>query len=126
MRLAGEKRSTVTVVPSASEGLVLPRAKDRKGWTRTDRNNWRRRYFGPAAKAAGWSHPPKNLRHSAASLMIVAGFRPTEVAEQLGHTLAVSMDVYQRLMREFEGEPIRPMDEVIREAQGIVNAALGG
>ncbi len=98
-------------------GLVFPRAKDGNGWTKVDRNNWRRRYFAPAAKAAGWPYPPKNLRHSAASLMIAAGMRPTEVAERLGHTLAVSVNVYQRLMREFEGQPARPMDEVIREAR---------
>jgi integrase len=104
---------------SGPQGLVFPRAKDGYGWTKTDRNNWRRRCFLPAAKAAGWPYPPKNLRHSAASLMIASGMRPTEVAEALGHTLAVSVNVYQRLMREFEGQPIRPMDDVIREAREL-------
>lgn len=99
------------------QGLVFPRAKDGNGWTKTDRNNWNRRYFKPACKAAGVSIPPKNLRHSAASLMIASGMRPTEVAERLGHTLAVSVNVYQRLMREMEGQPVRSMDEMIRAAR---------
>jgi integrase len=104
------------------QGLVFPRAKDGRGWTKTDRNNWNRRHFKPACEAAGISIPPKNLRHSAASLRIAAGKRPTEVAEELGHTLAVSVNVYQRLMREMEGQPIRSVDEMIREARERVEA----
>lgn len=105
-------------VESGAEGLIFPRAKDGRGWTKTDRNNWRRRWFGPAAEAAGLgSFPPKNLRHSCASLMIAAGRPPTEVAEALGHSLAVSVRVYQRLMREMEGQPVRSVDEMIAEAR---------
>jgi integrase len=98
-------------------GLFFPRAKDGMGWTKTDRNNWNRRYFKPACEAAGLVIPPKNLRHTSASLRIASGKRPTEVAEEMRHSLAVSIDVYQRLMREFEGQPVRPMDDVIRDAR---------
>jgi integrase len=124
----GKERLVVLPGPAAEDllawrremgaaGFVFPRAKDTKGWTLTDRNNWRRRYYSPAARAVGLEGPPKDLRHAAASLRIAAGKRPTEVAEELGHTLAVSVDVYQRLMREMEGQPVRPMDEMIREAR---------
>lgn len=103
-----------------AEGLVFPRPKDGSGWTKTDRNNWRRRWFGLAAKAAGWPYPPKNLRNSCASLLIVAGKRPTEVAEYLGHSLEISIRNYQRYMREMEGQPTRPLDDLIWEARSAV------
>lgn len=108
-----------------AQALIFPRAKDGQGWTKTDRNNWRRRWFSQAAKAAGLGDfPPKNLRHSCASLMIAAGHRPTEVAEALGHSLAVSVNVYQRLMQEMKGQPIRSVDEMIAEARsGVTSAA---
>lgn len=103
---------------SEAEGLVFPRAKDGAGWTKTDRNNWRRRFFAPAAEAAGLeTFPPKNLRHSCASLMIAAGRPSTEVAEALGHSLVVSQRVYQRLLREMKDQPVRTVDEMIAEAR---------
>lgn len=102
-----------------AEALLFGRAKDGKGWTKTDRNNWVRRYFRPACIAVGLpaNTTPRDLRITAASLMIVEGKRPTEIAEILRHSLATSIDVYQRWMKEQEGQPNRPMAEIIREAR---------
>jgi integrase len=103
-------------------GLFFPRAKDGKGWRKTDRNNWRRKYFMPAREFAGLDVPPKNLRHTSASLRIASGMRVTEAAAEMRHTVSVFLSHYLRLMREFEGQPIRPMDEVIREAREKVTS----
>jgi integrase len=101
-----------------STGFVFPRSTDGKGWTVTDRNNWRRRFYAKAAQSAGFSGPPKDLRHACASLMIAAGRPPTEVAAYLRHTLETSIGNYQHLIEQFKGQPIRPVEQHIAEARG--------
>jgi integrase len=103
-------------------GLFFPHAKHRRGWKRDERNTWRRCWYSKAQEFAGIDLAPRDLRHVSASLRVAAGMRPTEVAEEMRHTFGVSVDVYQRLMREFEGQSIRPMDEVIREAREKVTS----
>jgi integrase len=82
-------------------GLVFPRKTDGKPWTRHDWNNWRRRRFGPASKAAGLEgFRPYDMRHSAASLLIAENRPITEVAAQLGHSPAVCLSVYAHVMEQ--------------------------
>lgn len=99
--------------------LLFGRASDGKGWTKSDRNNWNRRYFTPACEAVGLPKDtsPRDLRIAAASLLVIEGKRPTEIAEILRHSLGTSVKVYQRWMKEMEGQPTRPMAEIIREAR---------
>lgn len=97
--------------------LMFPR-RDGNPWTSTDLNNWRRRHFSKAASQAGLENfSPKDLRMTAASLRIIAGERTTEIAEALGHTHAVSVQVYQRLIPFYRGRPSKPLAKLILEAR---------
>ena len=55
--------------------------------------------------------------------MIASGRPVTEVANQLGHSPAVSTRTYQHLMEATRGKPIRPMDHWIREARPTSQAS---
>lgn len=99
--------------------LLFGRASDGQGWTKSDRNNWNRRYFKPALEAVGLplDTTPRDLRIAAASLHVIEGKRPTEIAETFRHSLATSIKVYQRFMKEHEGQPNRPRGEIVLEAR---------
>lgn len=98
--------------------LIYGRASDGEGWTKSDRNNWNRRYFKPACEAVGIpGTTPRDLRIAAASLHVIEGKRPTEIAETFRHSLATSIKVYQRFMKEHEGQPNRPRGEIVLEAR---------
>jgi integrase len=51
-----------------------------------DRRNWTRRYFKPAAKAAGvpWASPHR-IRHGVATLMAERGYEAHDIARMLRH-----------------------------------------
>jgi len=101
------------------DGFVFARPLDGKPWTHTDRNNWRRRHFKEASKAAGLvKFPPKNLRHTCASLMIAAGRPSTEVAEHMGHSLEVSIKTYQHIVARYKGKDVVAVEQMIAEARG--------
>lgn len=62
-------------------------------------NNFRRRQFDPAARAAGLNGlTPHELRHTAASLAVSAGGNVKAVQRMLGHkSAAMTLDVYSGL-----------------------------
>ena len=62
-------------------------------------NNFRRRQFDPAARAAGLDGlTPHELRHTAASLAVSAGGNVKAVQRMLGHkSAAMTLDVYSGL-----------------------------
>lgn len=99
-------------------GLIFARA-DRAPVNKSDWGNYSRRIFARARAHAGLSEAftPYDLRHTCASLMIAAGRPPTEVADQLGHSLQTSVTTYQHLIEGMKGKPIVPLDELIRRAR---------
>ncbi len=62
-------------------------------------NNWRRRVFDPACRAAGLvGFTPHDLRHTAASLAVGAGANVKAVQQMLGHaSAAMTLDIYAGL-----------------------------
>jgi integrase len=103
------------------EGLIFPRRKDGQPWTKDDWNRWRSRRFYKARDDAGLpkAFSPYSLRHSAASIQIAAGWSPHEVARQLGHSVVMSLRVYQHSFDEQEGKTPIALDEQIREARKV-------
>lgn len=101
-------------------GLIFSRA-DRGPLKKSDWNNYRRRRFARLRAAAGLSEAftPYDLRHTCASLMIAAGRPPTEVAEQLGHSLQTSVTTYQHLIQSMRGKEIVPLDDLIARARSL-------
>ncbi len=97
--------------------LVFAR-KDGLPWRRHDWNNWRRRVWRPALERAEVAHaPPYDLRHAFASLQIRAGASIPELAEQLGHSPAMTLSTYSHVIRELKGEVRLDVDEQILRAR---------
>jgi integrase len=72
-------------------------------------NNWRTRIWVPARKAAKVDHPPKMLRHTAASLWIAEGKTSREVAYLMGHSTPRLIErVYGHLFAEAQLNPEKP------------------
>jgi len=99
--------------------LLFPHPDDpAKGWGDTTYRNWRSRKFDPAAKAAGARDAtPYYLRHSFVSLLLSAGMRRGEVAEQAGHSLAVMESTYAHVMAEFRGVEMNDPAAAIDQAR---------
>jgi integrase len=73
-------------------GLLFPRA-DGEPWQSHDLKNWTRRVWRPAREGAGIERlPPYDLRHAFASLHVRAGLSIPELAEQLGHSPAMTLN----------------------------------
>lgn len=101
---------------SDPSGPIFPRARDGAQWRETDYRNWRRRFFRPAAGAAGllewdgtaWrgSFRPYELRHFRASYLIALGWSVTDVAAELGHSPETCLQNYAHVFEDRpEGDP---------------------
>jgi integrase len=86
-------------------GLLFPKT-DGAPWRSHDWKNWTRRVWHAAREGAGIeSLPPYDLRHAFASLQIRAGLSIPELAEQMGHSPAMTLNTYAHVTRELKGEP---------------------
>ena len=84
-------------------GPLFPRA-DGKPWRSHDWKNWTRRVWHVARERAGIeSLPPYDLRHACASLQVRAGLSIPELAEQMGHSPAMTLNTYAHVIRELKG-----------------------
>ena len=110
----------------AGKALIFPR-QGGKEWQLHDWQNWRRRIYQPAAKAAGVTGDmrPYRLRGSFVSLLLWEGRSLTYVAEQAGHSVATLAKHYAGVMRELEDKPRTPAAEAIRSAREQVRCAPG-
>lgn len=108
---------------------IFPHPQDpSRPWGDATYRNWRERVFNPAAKLAGIDATPYALRHSFISLLLAAGRRPGEVAEQAGNSPAVMQSTYEHVIAEFRGVPMTDAAEAIQEARAspVRHRALGG
>jgi integrase len=104
---------------TAAEELIFPAASG-KLWNENAYRNWRRRWFKPAAEAAGLVDArPYDLRHSYASLRLAEGWNPVEVAEQLGHAPTMTLDTYGHVISELRVRGRQPvsMERLINQAK---------
>lgn len=101
------------------EGLIFPRP-DGEPWRKTDWDNWRARWFKPAAEAAGLGADfrPYDLRHTCASLMLRAQAPPAEVAGHMGHGLQVLFSTYGHEIEQMRGQNAQPIEQAILAARG--------
>jgi len=96
---------------------VFPRT-DGEPWRRHDWNNWRRRIWKPALERAEVDYsPPYDLRHAFASLQIRAGMSIPELAEQLGHSPAMTLATYSHVIRELKGENTLSAEDQVARAR---------
>jgi integrase len=69
-------------------------------------------HVAPNARCRGIEPlPPYDLRHAFASLQVRAGLSIPELAEQMGHSPAMTLNTYSHVIRELKGEPIVTAEE---------------
>jgi integrase len=68
---------------------------------------------------------PHALRHTAASLMLTANVSPSEVAAQLGHTVAVLLQTYSHLLNAGERRAAKALGELFSGRPGAVGVEIG-
>lgn len=105
------------IASGSPEGLVFPRF-DGEAWRKTDRDNWRSRWFNKAAEAAGLEDfTPYDLRHTCASLMLRAQIPPADVAAHMGHGLQVLFSTYGHEIEGLRGQPAVSVEQAILNAR---------
>lgn len=110
--------------PAPLPADVLKQRGDGGLWSEEARKSWSRRTFAQAVKAAQVEHlPPKDLRHSFASLLAHEGRSGPYIADQLGHGLEVSQSTYQHILRELEDQPRVSAEDAIRQARESLRGA---
>ena len=89
-------------------------------WLSThDWQNWRRRHFAKAVRSVGLPPMrPYDLRHAFASLLIrEQRYSIVEIAEQLGHSGTMTLNVYGHVFAEFRGAPPIAASELLATAR---------
>ena len=100
-----------------ADALVFP-ARTEDVWSDDAWRYWRRRIFGPAARAAGLEHArPYDLRHSFVSLLLAEGANVVEVARQAGHSPTMTLSTYAHLFEELDGADRTSAENRIRHAR---------
>ena len=78
--------------------------------------------FGRICKSAGLKIRFHDLRHSCASLMLMAGVHPKIVSEMLGHsTVAITLDIYSHVTPGLQEAAAKRLDSLL--PPGIAPAA---
>ena len=78
--------------------------------------------FGRICKSAGLDIRFHDLRHSCASLMLMAGVHPKIVSEMLGHsTVAITLDIYSHVTPGLQEAAAKRLDSVL--PPGIARAS---
>jgi len=79
-----------------------------------------RRWFRPMLKKAGVPlirfH---DLRHTAATLLLLAGIHPKVVSEMLGHaSIAITLDLYSHVLPDMQREATAAMERALNLGGG--------
>src|SRR6266545_3935478 len=106
--------------------FVFPGLEGRP-WADHDWRNWRKRVYAPVAEAVQLDGSrPYDLRHAFCSLLIAEGLSVVEIAQQAGHSPAMTLATYAHVIEELAGTERRPAEAVIREAREVVASGAGG
>ena len=95
-----------------------------KPWTERGWQNWRRRVWRPAAKAAGLAEGsrPRDLRASYASVLIRGGMTVVEVAHELGHSPQMCLRVYGRAFAEAPKRRVKPETAILNARKELARS----
>jgi integrase len=88
------------------------------------RNNWRLLQYIPMLAKAGLPYiRPHDLRHTAATLLLLEGVQPLVVSEMLGHaSVAFTLAIYGHVLAEMR----KPARDAMERLFGGVFAQIGG
>lgn len=105
-------------------GLIFPKPNGMP-WTKSDRGNWRKRWFSKAAAAVGLEGmTPGHLRHTSVSLRVATGGTDPEIEQQHGHRIDTSRRIYQHPIEVLRGRRAT-LDQLIAEARSEVFPPAG-
>ena len=109
---------------TSASALIFP-THDGDEWKLHDWQNWRRRVYQPAAKAAGVTGDLRvyRLRGSFVSLLLWEGRSLTAVADQAGHSVATLAKHYAGVLEELEDKPRTPAADAIKSARNELRCA---
>ena len=97
--------------------LVFP-GREGRPWADHDWRNWRKRVYAPVAAGVQLDGSrPYDLRHAFCSLLIAEGLSLVEIAQQAGHSPAMTLATYAHVIEELAGTERRPAEAVIRDAR---------
>lgn len=107
-----KRRKTMAGKENHASDLVFP--SDR-GWV-LRKSNFLRKDWDPIRKAAGVPDTRfHNLRHTAASLLLIEGVHPKVVSELLGHaSVTLTLDTYSHLIPTMQAGAAAAIDRVLR------------
>jgi integrase len=79
------------------------------------RSNFRRQSFARLVRAAGVPYiRPYDMRHTAATLLLLAGVHPKIVSEMLGHSsVAITLQVYSHVLPMIQKDAAAAMDRIL-------------
>jgi integrase len=80
--------------------------------------NLRRRYFAPILEKCGFGKHVTlySLRHSCATLLLMAGYNPKVVSERLGHSsIVLTLDVYSHVLPHMQDNATEAMARMMRK-----------
>jgi integrase len=106
--------------------FIFPRTRRRRSegggecWSEDDWRNFERRHFKVAAADAGVPiNRAYELRHSIASLWLLEGVNPLQVAQWLGHKPSETFGTYGKVLAELDQTDRTPAAERIAEARRV-------
>lgn len=110
-RLAQKKERLARGSLYTDRGLVI--ATDTGNFVRID--NLRQRLMPRLAELADVPYlPPRNLRHTHATLLLAAGVHPKVVQERLGHSsMSITMDIYSSVLPSIQLAAVSAMDDFL-------------
>ena len=104
--------------------LVFP-GREGRPWANHDWRNWRKRVYAPVAAGVQIDGSrPYDLRHAFCSLLIAEGLSLVEIAQQAGHSPAMTLATYAHVIEELAGTERRPAEAVIRDARENASDAI--
>ena len=99
------------------KALVFP-GREGRLWADHDWRNRRKRVYAPAAAGVQLDRSrPHDLRHAFCSLLTAEGLSLVEIAQQAGHSPAMTLATYAHVIDELAGTERRPAGAVIRDAR---------
>jgi integrase len=92
-----------------------------------DPRSLRRRWFDKMLARAGLPHIRfHDLRHSAATLLLLQGVHPKIVSEMLGHaSIAITLDLYSHVLPDMQRDASAAMERLLGGQNGPISSELG-